>query len=1657
MADDDETIDEPGTASFYGTEFATGPEGGWDVGGYADPGEFWDAFGGVGYEGYEGDTGQPDWSEEILADPEFQRLMGLYERGEERGYFDDAFDPEQLGRVGSNRYQNLMGAISPSGDMSGILSAYTPESAFDVDPSDYRYFEEGGLGRFLGAEDAPFSLDPYATDEDGYAFGAGADPDPYLMQQFSSWVGRGPEDWTQEEWDAYSSLSTDPSYVQADEEAGYQTVSTEFGDLAETAGIDPVQYAGWAHDPRMWELLQRAGAATTPMSQWSQADVDQFFDLTGEFPQSAGDLAYDETVSGDYGPWSYVSPEDPPSAPDPGRTAEDDAATIDWLQAQWEGDPTNVTFYETLRLAQTLMPIKAKLREMGADPYLVREMVENIGVENIENNEVVQEFLAYTPSGGDDYSEEDLDILNRLLGVSPEEEVEPTEEEIFSERYPGEDFWAYGPAYDQYLREVKYADPDTGEFYWTPEYEAELQESRANAGERRPGAGGRYVGPGGESPFVASGQDPFVQGGEFDPVRFAGTGPYATGIIYGGDTIAGTETPYGTEWSLGPPDYGDIPVMSDRDRETIVAAEDFFSYIRDDAIERGALDAYGDVDINKYWQTLERDEGPEYLGEMKNEYNYYGAEWERLSPDYYASMQAAGRESLGTGEHVERVEDLRKSLIPFANEVMTLMNEGGANLTLSEVVGFLSGSYSLPDTGTGGGGGTATGLPAVADQGAGTGGGASSGTASGNSADMTSATLDATNNSTTANAAAYKNETFNTFSPSTDEAMDILLGGQATSSVLRNNAVSNVSEASYEAIDLGKVPKGSGRNLVEIPNFVIDSSISGSSKLSSGSPVDAISVWNGLSESDQSLMISEAAGRGLDTRTSSYDNPEADLYQTVGDETTFYIPAWAAKISYPLTDSAPGTLVGSEFGEYAGSVPDYAWWQSIGAQRRVELQKVMERRGENTEVVPVRRMKRKTIDGKDVGVVEEAREFKSDESGDMNPVWSNLKEKDRDVSLEAQQEPLGFSDFITWAIDASDGRLDPMSVFNDNPMYAEATKPYEDDKSVSFWDIQLSHLLGPIGGALTITKHEGGDDRPQVRGKRGKRWYARPSSTLTGKNRPARVAIGLESVVPRSGRLRGRGVSGESEPTHSRVVVKDGVSIGTRGAFSRTMLNYFLKHWDAYVGPGNETKIPLPHNVGEDELAKIKLDPGVVHYANYVRGEPVPATTGIGTAKGTARTERKRKVDITDSDRLFGYDFDTPTKGTTLDNYGDVGRSSGTIPVDFDDFFSEFTKMVGFPGAKTREQVYASSPVALIDWLGDDGPAEDWYDFGGAYVEGDNQPLYFDDGSSAQAMWGALSLYIPLYEDYLQSHDAASTGAPRAQTFSRFLDSERVSYARPDYDPGDLGRSAVQALAYQQKGEAEYIDMVNDMAVLKDWRGNIVRAADYENVIYSEVPSYVPPAEQRNSGTEGWMPSFMFWDHDMSDRIAAPSNVGTSTQNLNEGGLVGIGYQVGGMVPPSDGIGSLPGAGEMDMPRGVENLEMLVQQDPLLQETVDALIGSHPNAQHIINAAIDKYGRDLIMALARMVQGSGARETTYVPGESGGLADAVPAVIDNTVPANLSSGEFVVPADVVGHLGDGNNENGAQKLHGMMDRVREEKTGRVEQPGPIDEEEVLPV
>lgn len=74
----------------------------------------------------------------------------------------------------------------------------------------------------------------------------------------------------------------------------------------------------------------------------------------------------------------------------------------------------------------------------------------------------------------------------------------------------------------------------------------------------------------------------------------------------------------------------------------------------------------------------------------------------------------------------------------------------------------------------------------------------------------------------------------------------------------------------------------------------------------------------------------------------------------------------------------------------------------------------------------------------------------------------------------------------------------------------------------------------------------------------------------------------------------------------------------------------------------------------------------------------------------------------------------------------------------------------------------------------------------------------------------------------------------------------------------------------------------------------------------------------------------------------------------------------------------------------------------------------------------------------------------YLRGETDGMADEVPANIEGKQEARLAHGEFVIPADVVSHLGNGNSDAGAKKLHEMMEQVRTARTGTPEQGKEID-------
>jgi len=73
------------------------------------------------------------------------------------------------------------------------------------------------------------------------------------------------------------------------------------------------------------------------------------------------------------------------------------------------------------------------------------------------------------------------------------------------------------------------------------------------------------------------------------------------------------------------------------------------------------------------------------------------------------------------------------------------------------------------------------------------------------------------------------------------------------------------------------------------------------------------------------------------------------------------------------------------------------------------------------------------------------------------------------------------------------------------------------------------------------------------------------------------------------------------------------------------------------------------------------------------------------------------------------------------------------------------------------------------------------------------------------------------------------------------------------------------------------------------------------------------------------------------------------------------------------------------------------------------------------------------------------------------MSDSIPATINGRQPARLADGEFVVPADVVSHLGNGSSDAGAKKLYSMMDKIRQARTGKKKQAPAVKAGKYLPV
>lgn len=170
------------------------------------------------------------------------------------------------------------------------------------------------------------------------------------------------------------------------------------------------------------------------------------------------------------------------------------------------------------------------------------------------------------------------------------------------------------------------------------------------------------------------------------------------------------------------------------------------------------------------------------------------------------------------------------------------------------------------------------------------------------------------------------------------------------------------------------------------------------------------------------------------------------------------------------------------------------------------------------------------------------------------------------------------------------------------------------------------------------------------------------------------------------------------------------------------------------------------------------------------------------------------------------------------------------------------------------------------------------------------------------------------------------------------------------------------------------------------------------------------------------------------------------TQQLMYGGAGGL-----GLMALMNRQGDIPGQEKYDGPLSFFKYDpRYYQPQPIPRRAAggpvadtDIYVGDSSSAQSMASGGIASLGS----------YSDGGR---LLKGPGDGMSDNIPATIANKRPARLADGEFVVPADVVSHLGNGSTDAGAKQLYKMMDRVRKQRTGRKAQGKQIRPQQFMP-
>jgi hypothetical protein len=135
-----------------------------------------------------------------------------------------------------------------------------------------------------------------------------------------------------------------------------------------------------------------------------------------------------------------------------------------------------------------------------------------------------------------------------------------------------------------------------------------------------------------------------------------------------------------------------------------------------------------------------------------------------------------------------------------------------------------------------------------------------------------------------------------------------------------------------------------------------------------------------------------------------------------------------------------------------------------------------------------------------------------------------------------------------------------------------------------------------------------------------------------------------------------------------------------------------------------------------------------------------------------------------------------------------------------------------------------------------------------------------------------------------------------------------------------------------------------------------------------------------------------------------------------------------------------------------------IMADPLTQELVQFLVGESEDVE-ILNTFIDKYGSEAYTMIKQAVMNQiapGAQTEGMIEGAGTGLSDSIPGTIGAREKIAVSNQEYILPADVLYGLGDGDVEKGQAEADAMVDRVRMASKGTKAPPNEVNPRRVLP-